>query len=1135
MYLLRLPLAVLLTMAKTLPGIVFCIAASFSRLTHVPSPANRLLPPHDPAFSQRPTSKYLLEDALERIARSSESDSVHSGGQQPSGQDPLRRPRVHNRHDGEPLPLDGGNPRLNSLGINTRAVPVSPSADPSGSQPIRNRHQPLPLLNMSPTNEKSLALAAAIAQANGLVLQRDPSRPSTSHHPPSPVTPIIHYHISPAPEYPSPPPSIHSSPYPSGVSAAIQEALDSLHQPQASSQHLRVVAGTPFTVPASLPGTPVLIASFPTTPFGVTQPIYPTGGEDCPSPMTVPAGQSPYLKPRLVAPQVASNMDFYPQGNASPSREFRDDEGFQMDLDEHVTVPDYPEDDIVQIAPLEVYQPPPSTMPRSAPNIISSQAPTRPLATKSSKGHPLELDISGLARRLTSSTQKSSTKSLPPGIVPSFSADSPSTAPATAAEPSPHANSGSSGMTPHRLLRKAQSQSRMRETPASGASSLSSQSSLSWIGGSSAGSGGSSRLPGLPRRQKSFQNPASLPVPVPIISSSFPGLRHAVSFNQSAVSGSPPEEKSKGKEKEKVEKEKGTSPRKRFFNSSKYSSGNSMVLDMEYAGLIGKMHEAEASLATQRYDPSLKVEISSPINTHDPPPPRLQHTRPRSAPAQRMYSRSPSRSPLFVPLPSTSPPNGQTVMLDDEWASHFSSPITVSTLIIHEAAAPSALRTGGVVPGTSPPLLKQMSEDNTSTSPRESPTTSVFSVRVEERRAPRQHIIPPSELLRLGEEAREHTSALHSPPSLSRGRTPGASLEYPAMSGFAPNGTPVGFAALRARSTSTSRLPSDSATLASPILGANRIRSHRTGSAGTSISTLGRPFGAYASGSISSTAIDLRGATPTRSLSVLSKASSLQSFSAARARRPSTAGSLQMATPLNPLVGFSSPNGGAQSLPPPPRPRLTSLRTGGSIVHGPGHSPSARTSTSTDLVSPISTLTSAPTLSSGVSWSRTTSSPNISRPPSSASLSHPLPGHPSSVVAGASQRQRSVSKKPSFLEIGDEDDDASRINGQEGEVAVSDRSRMSRTSTNTNTASRTSSRQSFTGGRSRAPSSASVGRSVHKVPSKASLKAHQQAVSVPQSESFLELDIGNMTMGTIRQHPDELELGENEHVHSYRY
>ena len=1079
-----------------------------------------------------------MEDALERIARSSESDSVHSAGQQTSGQDPLRRPRVHNRHDGEPLPLgsDSGNPRLNSLGINTRAVPVSPSADPSCSQPIRNRHQPLPLLDMSPTNEKSLALAAAIAQANGLVLQRDPSRPSTSHRSPSPVTPIIHYHISPAPEYPSPPPSIHSSSYPSGVSAAIQEALDSLHQPQASSQHLRVMTGTPFTVPASLPGTPALIASFPTTPFGVTQPIYPTGGEDCPSPMSVPAGQSPYLKAQFVAPQAASNMGFYPQENASSSRESRDDEGFQMDLDEQVTVPDYPEDDIVQIAPLEVYRPPPpSTMPRSPPNIISSHAPTQPLATKSSKGHPLELDISGLARRLTSSTQKSSTKSLPTGIVPSFSADSPSTAPATAVEPSPHTNSGSSGMTPHRLLRKAQSQSRMRDTPASGASSLSSQSSLSWIGGSSAGSGGSSRLPGLPRRQKSFQNPTSLPVPVPIISSSFPGLRHAVSFNQSAVSGSPPEEKSKGKDKDKgkVEKEKATSPRKRFFNSSKYSPDNSMVLDMEYAGLIGKMHEAEASLATQRYDPSLKGEISSPVNAHDPRPPRLQHSRPRSAPAQRMYNRSPSSTPLFVPLPATSPPNGQTVMLDDEWASHFSSPITVSPLIIQQAAAPSAMRTGGIVPGTSPPLLKQMGEDNLSTSPRESPTTSVFSIRTEERRVARHHIIPPSELLRLGEEAREHTSALHSPPSLSRGRTPGASLEYPAMSGFAPNGTPVGFAALRARSTSTSRLPSDSAALASPLLGTNRIRSHRTGSAGTSISTLGRPFGAYASGSISSPAIDLRGATPTRSLSVLSKASSLQSFPAARARRPSTAGSLQMATPLNPLVGFASPNAGTQSLPPPPRPRLTSLRTGGSVV--PGHSPSARTSTSTDLVSPISTMTSAPTLSSSVSWSRTTSSPNISRPPSSASLSHPLPVHPGSVVGGVSQRQRSVSKKPSFLDIGDEDDDASRINGQEGEVSVSDRSRMSRTSTNTNTASRTSSRQSLSGGGSRAPSSASVGRSVHKVPSKASLKAHQQPVSVPQSESFLELDIGNMTMGTIRQHPDELELGENEHMQRYRY
>jgi hypothetical protein len=131
----------------------------------------------------------------------------------------------------------------------------------------------LPLLNMSPTNEKSLALAAAIAQANGLVLQPDPK--SLSHHSPSPIAPTTHSHISPAPEYPSPPPSDHSSLYPSGVSAAIQEALDSLHPPQVSSQHLRVVGGSPFTIPASLPATPVLIASFPTTPSGATQSIYP--------------------------------------------------------------------------------------------------------------------------------------------------------------------------------------------------------------------------------------------------------------------------------------------------------------------------------------------------------------------------------------------------------------------------------------------------------------------------------------------------------------------------------------------------------------------------------------------------------------------------------------------------------------------------------------------------------------------------------------------------------------------------------------------------------------------------------------------------------------------------------------------
>lgn len=123
-------------------------------------------------------------------------------------------------------------------------------------------------------------------------------------------------------------------------------------------------------------------------------------------------------------------------------------------------------------------------------------------------------------------------------------------------------------------------------------------------------------------------------------------------------------------------------------------------------------------------------------------------------------------------------------------------------------------------------------------------------------------------------------------------------------------------------------------------------------------------------------------------------------------------------------------------------------------------------------------------------------------------------------------------KKPSFLEIGDDDDDA-RINGPEGEISAAGRPRISRTSTSAT--SRTNSSQSSSGGRSRAPSSASAGRSVHKVPSKASLQGPQPPVSVVQSDSFLELDMGSMGMGTIRQHPDELELGENERVLGYRY
>ena len=1079
---------------------------------------------------------------------------MDSTSQQLSGQDPLRRRRDHDRHECVDRALDSATHVLNGPEVNSRAVPVSLPAEASGGQPTRHRHQPLPPLNLSPTNEKSLALAAAIAQANGLVLQPDPNRPSLSHRSDSPIAPTTHSHINPA-EYPSPPASDHSSPYPSGVSVAIQEALDSLHPPQFSPQQLRVVGGSPFTVPASLPTTPLLIASFPTTPSAVTQSIHSTGTPGHPYPMPIPAGQSPYLEDRHVTGGVASNMDPYPQRRASPSSEPKDDEGFQMDLDEEFAVPDYPEDDIVQIEPLEVYQPPssPSMLP-SPMTIASSRPPTQPLATKSSKGHHLELDISGLARRFTYSSQRSSAKSLPPSNVPSAasaSADSPS----NALDSSTHTNTGGSSISPHRFLRKPQSQSRLRDASASGTSSVSSQSSLNWISGNSVGSGASSRLPGLPRRQKSFQNSHPPPVPVPTISSSLPGLRHAGSFNHStasAQSGSPPEDKSKGKEK--VEKEKVSSPRKRFFNSNKYSSGNSLVLEKEYAGLIGKVHEADASPLTQYHHPSLKLETPSPVNTHGPPlPHHPQYSRPRTAPPpqQRVSNPPPSKRPPSASPAPTSPLNGQPAMLEDEWASHFSSPLTISGLFIREAAGPFTLASG-TAPGVSPPLLKQGSEGDTSPSTRESPRMSVWSFKAEEQRpagGPRQHIIPPSELLRLGEEAREHTGALHAPPSsLSRARSTGASFEYPAMSGFAPNGTPVGFAALRARSTSTSRLPSDSAALASPILGPQRIRSQRAGSTGTNMTVpmLARPLGAYASanGSISSPSIDLGGGgAPTRSLSVLSKTSSLQSSpaAAAKARRPSTAGSLQISTPLSPIVGFVCPNanGGLQSLPPPPRPRLPSLRTGGSIAHGaygPGHSSSARTSTSTEFVSPISTLTSAPTRSSGASWARTTSSPNVSRPPSSASLSHPpvhSPGVGAGVGAGASQRQRSVLKKPSFLVFGDDDDDG-RINVPEGEISAAGGPRISRT--NTNATSRTNSSLSSSGGRSRAPSSASVGRSVHKVPSRASLRGAQPPVSVVQSDSsFLELDIGSVAMDTIRQHPDELELGESERVLGYRF
>jgi hypothetical protein len=199
----------------------------------------------------------------------------------------------------------------------------------------------------------------------------------------------------------------------------------------------------------------------------------------------------------------------------------------------------------------------------SSPPTISSRPPTQPLATKSSKGHHLELDISGLARRFTSSSQKSSTKSLPPGNVPSApsaSADSPSTA----------LNNCRRALDTHQ-------HGEQRHIPAS----IPAQSTVPISPAGHAGIRGIICVVTIileldrwqvargvvgqvdyPGCQGDRNRSKTLPLyrsPFRPISSSFPGLRHAVSFNQSAASGqsgSPPEDKSKGKEKEKVEKEK---------------------------------------------------------------------------------------------------------------------------------------------------------------------------------------------------------------------------------------------------------------------------------------------------------------------------------------------------------------------------------------------------------------------------------------------------------------------------------------------------------------------------------------------------------------------------------------------------
>lgn len=719
----------------------------------------------------------------------------------------------------------------------------------------------------SATSVESLALAAAIAHANGMVLQPDPSAPTS----------VLGIKSPHADEYPSPPPSTHESPYNSGIPSSVHPIRirergsedDDTVSADGVLLHLDTLVGSAGT--SSLPTTPALIDSFPATPHAphhLPMRGHPAHSQSPPLPahfldvLPIRNSSRREYNNTVLAPEVWSSSSMPPAQRDSSvlnqawnvAERDEEDQDYNYPFPLHTSVPGPPPS-----APL-----PPEPLPAR----MQSSALQKRM-------HELEVDLAFLERKM-SPTSPLSTASL----AISFN---------------------SSKSSSPRLTKKTSSQRGLnRESSGpSGSSAASSNLALSPSSGTvpPSTSPPSSESPATPsKRQRSLQ--LSLPTNK---------LRHSSSFGQRSTSemSLPIPTKTKEKEKKpakektvkekdttkpKDEKDRETTPKRRFF--SKYSSIGSTI-DRDAVAAFPRAGEGDDARSLRS----------------------MQSTG--------------------------------TGFPDEEWGA-----IAIS----------SSLKTQESCIGLLPlsPTSQQSPADEVM-APRSVPQTPARNP-VNPTEYTQQYILPPAEILRL--ERVGFVTPEHNP---RRGRD-GSISSAQSTSGPPPNA----LGDWRRRSTSTSRLDTDAV--------------HPSGRQQRSGSLAGPPSGQIPSPSSPSRVHDYQ--LGSRSFAALPTSSEL-------GRSSSTTSSVTSSQKPRMTRSFTSPSSTIapfDSLPPPPRSRMRSLRG----ANEPGTSPSRPSTATSDGHSMV---LSPP--------------PRTTRRPSTASSVRS--------VTTQAQKHYSILRKPSFLDIADDD------------------------------------------------------------------------------------------------------------------
>lgn len=393
--------------------------------------------------------------------------------------------------------------------------------------------------SVSATSVESLAFAAAIAHANGMVLKPDPN----SHRGKSPATE----------EYPSPPPSNHGSPH---------NSRPLLEDEEQSLFH--TVGSFGSTGHSSLPTTPALIDSFPTIPNAS---LY-IGNRDSqvlPSPLAVLSSEALPIRtssrPGSSRQRAGTSLDAWSRPTPPVAQRHNSDLERVWDLAEQDETEDY-NHPLHPRGGLPLPGPPPSV-----PLPPEPSSPRFQTSAIHKHFHQLELDFTSLTRKLTSASSNSGN--------------------------STHASTSESS----KILKKSASHSLLRREH-SGMSASSGASSSHGMTGSVSISTAAYTLSSSPQRSDGMVSPYSTRHNSIQASQPIPPNRQRSTTESSVIAPLKLKEKAhksirdrdSSKCRDEKEREKDGHQRRRFF--SKYASAGSQV-EREAAALLASIADRD--------------------------------------------------------------------------------------------------------------------------------------------------------------------------------------------------------------------------------------------------------------------------------------------------------------------------------------------------------------------------------------------------------------------------------------------------------------------------------------------------------------------------------------------------------------